>query len=311
MALSRRVVWLALGVALGCGSRANAQSPDEFAPLLRDSLKGWTAERASPKLAGGILTLERGWMTLDKPLSSFVATMDVRSATPEARGGIVVRTWRIFDLRTGVPSSAYVIVAAASQPADGTLGSIVEYGEKGSARRFASASRVGIDDDAIGGGWHRYEIEYIDDSIKVSVDGALAGHADAVTNVHGRFGFSVAAGAIQVRNVALRELDPGKPVNGVYLARKGLLPRVVREVKPRYTSDALSHRIQGYVLVEAVVDPQGSPTGLRIVKSLDPTYGLDQEALKAASNWRFKPATIDGQPVPVLIMIELTFTLRR
>jgi outer membrane biosynthesis protein TonB len=47
-----------------------------------------------------------------------------------------------------------------------------------------------------------------------------------------------------------------------------------------------------------------------VVRSLDNTFGLDQEAIKAAKQWRFRPGTRLGEPVPVLITIELAFTLR-
>jgi TonB family protein len=56
--------------------------------------------------------------------------------------------------------------------------------------------------------------------------------------------------------------------------------------------------------------PDGTVGDVRITKSLDPVFGLDQEAIKAARQWRFKPGMRLGQPVPVIITIELTFTLR-
>ena len=43
---------------------------------------------------------------------------------------------------------------------------------------------------------------------------------------------------------------------------------------------------------------------------IDPVFGLDQEAIKAARQWRFAPGTRMGQPVPVQVIIELEFTLR-
>jgi TonB family protein len=49
---------------------------------------------------------------------------------------------------------------------------------------------------------------------------------------------------------------------------------------------------------------------MKVTRSLDQTFGLDQEALKAARQWRFVPGTRFGQPVSVLVTIELTFTLR-
>jgi TonB family protein len=49
---------------------------------------------------------------------------------------------------------------------------------------------------------------------------------------------------------------------------------------------------------------------VQITKSLDPNFGLDKEAIKTVKQWRFEPGRRLGQPVPVLIVIEMTFTLR-
>jgi TonB family protein len=95
-----------------------------------------------------------------------------------------------------------------------------------------------------------------------------------------------------------------RPGNGV------TMPRLLREVKPNYTSDAMRAKIQGKVLVECIVNIHGEVTDVKILNSLDPTFGLDQEAIKAAKQWRFSPGARLGEPVPVLISIELSFTLR-
>jgi periplasmic protein TonB len=87
-------------------------------------------------------------------------------------------------------------------------------------------------------------------------------------------------------------------------------PRLVREVKPGYTSDAMRARIQGTVRLQAIVSPDGSVSTARVVRSLDATFGLDQEALKTVKQWHFLPGTLAGRAVPVLIEVELTFTLR-
>lgn len=98
---------------------------------------------------------------------------------------------------------------------------------------------------------------------------------------------------------------------GVYQPGNGVtLPRILREVKPAYTSDAMRAKVQGTVLLQCVVRPDGSVTDIQILRSLDSVFGLDQEAMKAARQWRFAPGTRMGQPVPVQITIELTFTLR-
>ena len=85
---------------------------------------------------------------------------------------------------------------------------------------------------------------------------------------------------------------------------------VVREVKPAYTADAMRAKVQGSVWLECIVMPDGSVGDVKVTRSLDPIFGLDQEAIKAAKMWKFRPGMRQGEPVPVIITIELTFTLR-
>lgn len=87
-------------------------------------------------------------------------------------------------------------------------------------------------------------------------------------------------------------------------------PRLIREVKPNYTGDAMRAKIQGVVAMEAVVNTDGSVGRVQITRSLDSTFGLDQEAIRTVKQWRFAPGTRRGIPVPVLVEIEMTFTLR-
>lgn len=97
---------------------------------------------------------------------------------------------------------------------------------------------------------------------------------------------------------------PSRPGSGV------LPPRVRLEVKPQYTPDAMRAKIQGLVVVAVVVLPDGTVTDARVIRSLDRTFGLDAKAVEAARQWRFFPGTRQGQPVPVLVNIELEFNLR-
>jgi TonB family protein len=70
-------------------------------------------------------------------------------------------------------------------------------------------------------------------------------------------------------------------------------PRVITEVKPTYTDDALLHKIQGTVVLELVVTGDGRPSQIRVVRSLDPG-GLDEQAVAAAAQWRFEPGRVRG-----------------
>ena len=101
------------------------------------------------------------------------------------------------------------------------------------------------------------------------------------------------------------------PGRGVVRPGSGVtIPRLVQQVKPQYTADAMRMKAQGEVFLECVVLPDGSVGTIRVTRSLDPVFGLDEEAIKAARQWRFDPGTRDGQPVAVAVVIELTFTLR-
>jgi TonB family protein len=109
-------------------------------------------------------------------------------------------------------------------------------------------------------------------------------------------------------------LGPGRgggSGGGAYRPGSGVTtPQVLREVKPAYTAEAMRAKVQGTVWVECIVMPDGNVGEARVIRSLDPVFGLDQEALKAARQWKFVPGTRQGVPVPVIIIIELTFTLR-
>ena len=95
----------------------------------------------------------------------------------------------------------------------------------------------------------------------------------------------------------------------VYQVGNGIkAPILSKEVKPNYTKAAMDRRVQGRVEVDAVVLKDGTVGDVTIKQSLD--EDLDQEAIKATKQWRFKPGTKDGEPVNVLVQIELTFTLR-
>jgi len=87
------------------------------------------------------------------------------------------------------------------------------------------------------------------------------------------------------------------------------LPRLVREVKPQYTKAAMDKGISGTVILDCVVREDGKVGECQVTRSLDP-LGLDQQAIKAARQWLFLPGQKNGIPVPVLVTLELTFTLK-
>jgi TonB family protein len=93
-----------------------------------------------------------------------------------------------------------------------------------------------------------------------------------------------------------------KPGNGV------TLPVLVKDVKPTYTPGAMRRGVQGMVGTSCVVMADGKVGDCTVTRSLDAE--LDEEAVRVAKQWQFKPGTKDGKPVPVEISIEMSFTLR-
>jgi TonB family protein len=92
-----------------------------------------------------------------------------------------------------------------------------------------------------------------------------------------------------------------KPGNGV------TWPQIVSEFKPKYTDEARRRNLQGTVELEIVVREDGSVGDVRVTKSPDRTYGLDDAAVAAARQWRFKPGLRNGVPVATTVGLVLEF----
>ena len=68
-------------------------------------------------------------------------------------------------------------------------------------------------------------------------------------------------------------------------------------------------KLKGDVELEGVLGTDGRIGEVRVIRSLDALFGLDGEAMKAFKEWRFTPATRDGQPVAVVVTVVMTFSL--
>lgn len=102
---------------------------------------------------------------------------------------------------------------------------------------------------------------------------------------------------------------------GVYQPGNGVTsPQPIYIPKPKYTPEAMRARIQGTARVQCVVQPTDKNTGvctnIELIHSLDPTFGLDIEAINNVKQWKFKPGMRFGQPVPVQVTIDVEFTVR-
>lgn len=98
---------------------------------------------------------------------------------------------------------------------------------------------------------------------------------------------------------------------GAYRPGSGVSsPQLISQVKPQYTTEAMRAKIQGKVWLEVVVMPDGRPGDIKVARSLDRTFGLDEEAMKAMRLWRFRPGMRQGSAVSTIIVVEMEFSLR-
>ncbi|HUA98374.1 MAG TPA: energy transducer TonB [Terracidiphilus sp.] len=84
-------------------------------------------------------------------------------------------------------------------------------------------------------------------------------------------------------------------------------PQVIYSVDPEFTAQARQGDYQGTVAIQLVVDSEGRPQDIHIVRHLG--MGLDQKAIEAVRQYRFRPAMYEGHPVAVQMIIEVAFHL--
>jgi TonB family protein len=103
--------------------------------------------------------------------------------------------------------------------------------------------------------------------------------------------------------------DGGGYGGGVFRVGGGVsAPTIIKKVDPQYSEEARKARYQGTVVLEAIVQKDGSVQIVRVVRSLG--FGLDEKAIEALRQWKFSPAKQNGVPVPVALNIEVNFNLR-
>jgi len=84
-------------------------------------------------------------------------------------------------------------------------------------------------------------------------------------------------------------------------------PLVLHKVEPEYSEEARKAKYQGTVLLYVEIDSSGRATNIKVQRSLG--LGLDEKAIEAVKQWKFKPGYKDGKPVTVAAIIEVNFRL--
>ena len=114
-----------------------------------------------------------------------------------------------------------------------------------------------------------------------------------------------------IGTVASQGVGEGSPVGGEAFRIGGGVsaPTVISQVEPEYPEEARRLGYEGTVVLEAIVRADGSVEVVRVRRSLG--YGLDEKAIEALQQWKFRPGMRDGQAVPVALNIEVNFNFRK
>ena len=95
----------------------------------------------------------------------------------------------------------------------------------------------------------------------------------------------------------------------IFRIRDGIsAPVLITQVIPEYSEQARKARFQGRVVLDTIVEEDGSVRIVRVARGIG--FGLDEQAIAAVAQWRFRPARMNGKPVAVAMNIEVNFNLR-
>lgn len=86
------------------------------------------------------------------------------------------------------------------------------------------------------------------------------------------------------------------------------MPVLIYKTEPEYTAEAKAAKVQGPVVLNLIVNQQGLPENVRVVRSLN--LGLDSNAIAVVRQYRFRPAIVNGQPIQKSVNVEVQYRLQ-
>ena len=278
------------GAAILCAPNLFGQS----SPLTFENGRDGDLRRAD-----GYFTLHggRGWLR-SRRYDQFTLTFQYRLADAASRGGVAVRSWPIEG---GWPARGFEIPLAGSE-----AGTVV-----GRQEPVQTISTNGGTAPAPAV-WHAMQVTCAGPRATIEIDGQSRGQFD-IADFPGAILFFVTRGAVDFRDIRVKT-GPERPLRFASMADWSkapgfVFPTVTRERRPRYPKRAMSRGAEGAVELEVEVLPDGTVGAMNLVRGVDPD--LDLAAFAAVRQWRFTPATVNGEPVGTAVTIELTFRLRR
>ena len=100
--------------------------------------------------------------------------------------------------------------------------------------------------------------------------------------------------------------EPAEPAEGDGI----VLPQIVTRIEPAYPKDAIEARVEGDVVLRAVVREDGTVGGVTVLSAVPGWPSIDRNAFLALQQWTFRPAVKDGRPVSVYNTIKMEFRLK-
>jgi TonB family protein len=246
---------------------------------------------------GGVLLVKQkgGSARTRRILSDFELQTEFRLLSPETELQVGIRT---INAGSEWPRRGYRLRLSGSRPARVTA--------KGHELRQTSAGNVTPSPAE----WQSLTIKASGTTIEIAVGGKVVGTYEVDVRA-GSLLFETEGGDAEVRQISFRFFQPENVARGdAFKGRAEYVhPTLDREVKPDYSANALADKVEGVVFLEAVVLADGSVGGVRLTKLLHPE--LEHCSLDAIRRWKFKPARLNGSPIPVIIEIEMSYSLRK
>jgi len=109
-------------------------------------------------------------------------------------------------------------------------------------------------------------------------------------------------------SVIIPEGPAGPAIGPMQISGNVLAPVRIYSPDPRYPEEARHARVQGVVILQTIINTDGNVTDVKVLKGLP--SGLTEAAVSAVSSWKFKPATLEGQPVAVYYLVTVSFSVQ-
>jgi TonB family protein len=256
----------------------------------------------------GILELRagRGWLRTRQPQLNFHVTFEFRTTTPDADPGVFVRTWVVPQSGGPWGLTGYRVqlpTSATTDPASVLVGE----GRKVTVIEKGHLALHHTDE------WQAVDVTGDGPRITVALNGTRVG-VFGVQDFGGYILLNNRHGRVQFRNLTIasteRQAEPLPDLMRFDQLKKagGTLPRLIHEESPHYTMETMRAKVQGLVVMNVVVLRDGDTGAVRVTRSLHPD--LDISAIAAVRAWQFEPAMLNNEAVPVLVEVQMSFTLR-